>query len=89
MPKCAKCYFWLPPEFLTDVSPTDKICVFCEHNLKEIAYGKDKSLKITKKELAEEYKVFLRMIKDKNDILKKTVRGNDEDVPKKIKLEEG
>jgi hypothetical protein len=85
MPKCVKCFEILPPDFLDDVSATDKICIFCSRNIKEIKYGKDNNKITTKKEIIEEYKIFLKMVKEKNQILKDFTKGKTGEVPEKIR----
>ncbi len=81
MGKCLKCYELLPPQFLND----NKVCLYCELDKKVIVYGEAPDIKTKKKEdVVKEYKIFLRMVKDKNDILKKAVKGDVKDIPVNI-----
>lgn len=85
MGQCVKCRSMLPPQLLTDVSPTEKICLFCEVDKNEITYGQGKTAK--KEEVIKEYDIFLKMVKEKNQILKDAMRGDTSGIPTKI-LEE-
>ena len=86
MGQCKKCTAMLPPDFLIDMSPTEKLCIFCERDITEIVYGEHKEKKATKQEIIEEYKKFLKMILVKNDILKNAVKEKGVvDIPEKIR----
>jgi len=84
MPKCVKCNAYFPPDFVDEISPTEKMCIFCMNNINEIRYGKNKSLKATRQDIIEEYKKFLRMVRERNDVLRDAVKGNSEKIPKEI-----
>jgi len=83
MGQCAKCREFLPPQLLTDVSESEKLCLFCEVDKKEIVYGTDR--KVAKKEqVVKDYDVFLKIVKEKNQILKDAMKGDTSQVPASI-----
>jgi hypothetical protein len=86
MPKCVKCNAFFPPDFVDEVPkhPEDKMCIFCMNNIGEIRYGKNKSLRATRQDIIEEYKKFMRMLREKQDILKDTAHGKSDKIPKKL-----
>jgi ribosomal protein S18 len=70
MPKCLKCLQFFPPGFSIQKEGTDlNFCIFCETDKKSI---KHKGVEVTKKEIVEEYKIAMKMIMEKNDILKQS-----------------
>ncbi len=73
MSRCAKCYAFLPPPFMVDMPDGGKICAFCNDGTNKLSY---KGEPITKEEIVREYEVFLRMVKEKNEILKNVVNGD-------------
>ena len=81
MSQCQKCKCFLPPGFVPEGS---EICVFCERNITAIHYGNKSASKL---ELIREYDIFLKMVKEKNAILKKAVKGDFSEVPEKLIIE--
>jgi hypothetical protein len=77
---CKKCNCALPPGFIENGT----ICVFCERDVTTIHYG-DKSA--SKMELIKEYDIFLKMVKEKNSILKRAVKGDMSGIPEKLIIE--
>lgn len=72
MPKCQKCYGMFPPQFTVLIEDTeDHQCIFCKDNVKFIKYETDDGVrkKYTKKECIRDYEKFLRMVKEKNNVL--------------------
>jgi glutaredoxin len=73
MPKCSKCNEFLPPGFVDKVEGTeDSLCIFCKRDIKTMTY---KGVSVKKETLIEEYKLALKMIKEKNEIIKNAARG--------------
>lgn len=82
MPKCLKCSALLPPQLLNESS---KICLFCELDRKVIVYGEPPDVKTKNKdEVIKEYDIFLKMVKEKNEILKNAMKGDTSSIPTKI-----
>jgi hypothetical protein len=77
MGQCKQCNDFLPPGFIEN-----ERCVFCVQDRKIIHYGEGKS--VTKDEIIKEYDIFLKMVKEKNEILKNAVRGDASDVPESL-----
>jgi hypothetical protein len=48
----------------------DKLCAFCQKDTKEIRYGEHNELVITREEVVEEYKLFMRKLRIQKDIAK-------------------
>lgn len=83
MPKCEKCFNFYPPNY-TKVIPNKELkldgtppqqCVFCELGIEhvEVEFEKGKYRKYTKTECIDDYKKFMKKIKDSGkvkDILK-------------------
>jgi len=82
MPKCSKCYSILPPQFFDEMPNGDKLCKFCIDNIKQIEYGNNKIA--TKEEIIKEYEIFLKMILEKNEIIKNAVKGDFTNIPEKL-----
>lgn len=79
MAQCTKCREFFPPGFAKKVGETgDNLCIFCEMDMKEIKFEDGVVKKI---DIVEEYKVAMKMIREKNDIIKK---GKLEQLPKII-----
>lgn len=76
--QCKKCKSFLPPGFVEG-----DLCVFCVRGNEFIVYDEGKK-RATKSELVEEYRVFLRMVKERNEILKNAVKGDLSDIPEKL-----
>ena len=74
MPKCQKCYGYFPPEFCIDKSDTAKVCYFCENNVNTIVYGPNNERKATRQEIIKDYEIAIKMIKDSNEEIKKTLK---------------
>lgn len=77
---CIKCRKFLPPQLLTQVEG-GKLCLFCEVGKDEIPV-KDRVVKKT--DIILEYDLFMKVVKEKNDILKKAMRGDTSGIPTKI-----
>jgi len=60
----------------------DKLCKFCIDNIKQIEYGNNKIA--TKEEIIKEYEIFLKMILEKNEIIKNAVKGDFTNIPEKL-----
>ncbi len=84
MPQCIKCKCCLPPHFVDYTEDgKERECIFCQRGTNEIRYGDNKEKVATKQEIIKEYDVFLKMVKEKNEILLKK-KGN---IPSKIILQ--
>ena len=78
MPKCAKCYEMLPPNFCAPLSAEDVQCLFCENELTEITINKGNTVeKYTKKDCIEDYKKLMNFMKDKTEKLKEAKAAAD------------
>jgi len=82
MPKCAQCGYILPPQFMTPVSDNDHRCKFCMDDKLTLVDGD--GVKSTRKDIADEYIKFLKIIKEKNEILKNAARGDVSEIPTKL-----
>jgi len=80
---CVKCKCFLPPQLMTDVEDGQKLCLFCEVDKKEIVYGPERKV-AKKEEIIKEYDIFLKIVKEKNQILKDAMKGDTSQVPKSI-----
>jgi hypothetical protein len=68
---CAKCRDFFPPDLMFDVEQNgDQLCAFCERDTNEIRYGEHNELVITRKEVVEEYKLFMKKLREQKDIAK-------------------
>jgi len=66
---CAKCRDFFPPDLMFDTEQNgDQLCVFCQRDTKEIRYGDNNELVITQKEVVEEYKLFMKKLREQRDI---------------------
>ena len=83
MPKCAKCGYILPPQFMTKMSEKDSLCQFCVEDKLILTYS-DGRKKVNRKDIADEYKLFLKMVREKNDILKDAMKGDASGIPEKL-----
>lgn len=83
MGQCVKCREFLPPQLLTDVSSNEKLCLFCEVDKKEIVYGPERKV-AKKEEIIKEYDIFLKIVKEKNNILKDAMKGDTSAIPRSI-----
>jgi len=71
--QCSKCAEFLPPGFVTEVEGTkDSLCIFCRRDVTTLSH---KGIDVTKSQIVEEYKVAMKMIREKNEIIKKAARG--------------
>lgn len=75
MPLCDKCKKFLPPQFVKKVEGGRYLCIFCEKGINKMEYSPLKSKVATKDSIVEEYKRFLRTIRQDSNVLKKTVKG--------------
>jgi hypothetical protein len=74
MPKCQKCYDVFPPQFTELIDGIEHhMCIFCKDSVDSIMYEDDNGerKKYTKKDCSRDYKKFLRMVKEKNNVLLK------------------
>ena len=71
MPKCAKCFDLFPPQFCVDIEGTeDQMCLFCNDDINSIKYDEDGIIKnYTKEDCSRDYKKFLKMVKEHNEVL--------------------
>lgn len=76
--QCDKCKEFFPPGFTVPKEKDENLCVFCELDKPSITY---KGAEVTKKEIIEEYKIALKMIREQNEIIK---QGKLEKLPSKI-----
>jgi NifB/MoaA-like Fe-S oxidoreductase len=72
----------LPPNFFEEVGP--KICAFCLRDVKEIKYGEHGEKTATKEEIVKEYDIFLKMVFERNKILKDATKGDMSGIPEKL-----
>jgi hypothetical protein len=73
MPMCNKCLGMFPPNFTDKLGEKEYLCVFCQRSVDEIRYGDNK--KATRKEIIKDYDIYLKMVKEKSEILKQGMRG--------------
>jgi len=73
MPMCNKCMGVFPPNFTNKLGEKEYLCVFCQKGTDEISYGDRK--KATRKEIIKDYDIYLKMVKEKNELLKQGLRG--------------
>jgi hypothetical protein len=79
--KCLKCSSYFPPGFVHTNDPiSDKplqcpTCEFCLRDTDTIIYDEKR---VTKKEIVDAYKVFIRKVKGDSGILKNIVKGGKE-----------
>lgn len=78
---CVKCKKFLPPQLMEDVEG-GKLCLFCKSDKDELQLSNGRLAK--KEDVIKEYDVFMKMVKEKNDILKKAMHGDVKDIPTKI-----
>lgn len=86
MGKCVQCEEFLPPHFMVDIDDDVQKCAFCHLDKTEVTTVNDETKqeeKITKKEAAKRYKIFLKRLQDSPKVAeilsKKTVpyvKGN-------------
>jgi hypothetical protein len=73
MPKCNACNEYFPPGFTEPVEGTkDNLCLFCKRDTKTLSH---KGSTVTREQLVAEYQLALKMIKEKNEIIKNAARG--------------
>lgn len=73
MARCAKCFQYFPPNFMREIPESkegDLQCIFCMVGKDELTYDTDKGKTgtYTKKQCVEDYKIFLKKIKEKPKI---------------------
>jgi len=81
MPKCQKCYAMLAPPFVNEMADGGKQCVFCIEGTNTLKY---KGGVVTKEDIVKEYEIFLKVIKERNEILKNAVKGDDAGIPERM-----
>lgn len=79
MPLCSKCKKFFPPQFVKKLSGNDYLCIFCERGVNEIKYGPLKSKTATRDQIVKEYQKFVKRIREDSNILKRTVKGENND----------
>lgn len=78
MGKCLKCNTYLPPGFTHTEDPDTGAklpcctCTFCLEGKKVLIYD---NKNITKEELAKEYQIYLKKVREDNELLKAGVRA--------------
>jgi hypothetical protein len=79
MPKCAKCYEMLPPNFCAPISAEDVQCLFCENEITEITINRPggKVETYTKEECKNDYLKLMNMMKEKTEKLKEAKAAAD------------
>lgn len=80
MAQCQVCRSMFPPGFVEGEK-----CIFCVRDTDMIKYGDGKS--VTKLEIIKEYDIFMKMVKEKNEILKRAVKGDFTGIPDKLILD--
>ena len=65
MPLCAKCKKFMPPEFCEPAEDYDFLCLFCLRDTDVIWYGEGQQKKATREEIARDYQMFTKELKDK------------------------
>lgn len=65
---CAKCRDFFPPDVMVPADDGDKLCLFCQRDQDEIRYGEKDEFVIGRKEIVEEYKLFMKKLKDKKNV---------------------
>jgi len=84
MPQCIECKKFLPPHFVERTEDDrEHLCIFCKRGTKEIRFGENNENIATKEETVKEYDLYLKLVKEKNEVLKKTFRGDGE-IPSKL-----
>ena len=72
MPKCQKCFKFLPPQFSELIPGTeDYQCIFCKDGIDHIMYDDEDGVrrKYTKSDCERDYQKYLKMVKERNDVL--------------------
>ena len=88
MPQCQKCNQFLPPGFIHNENPETgeplkgNLCIFCIKGKDKLPYDGNKQ--VVKSELMKEYQIFLRRVKDDNQILKDVAKGKTKEASKII-----
>lgn len=74
--QCAKCRKFYPPDFTEEKNGVD-ICIWCNREIEYLTYEKDgRPIKVTKEQVAKEYKQLLRELAEKKNI-KKFIGSNE------------
>jgi hypothetical protein len=80
MPKCVKCNDFFPPNYTEIIEDSEPMfdgnypqeCIFCRLGIDEVERESEKDsgqyVKYTKKECLEDYKKFLRKVKDSKNV---------------------
>lgn len=70
MPQCAKCKNWFDPGFTVPAEDNDNLCVFCVRDVDKVSIkGNNGTTTITKNEVIEAYRRFIKDVVDKNEKL--------------------
>ena len=70
MSMCIACQTFLPPDFLTSVGKSDKMCIWCHRGISSVPYKDEngKMVDVTKEQVAKEYKEFMKLLLEKKKI---------------------
>jgi len=71
MGQCVQCDEYLPPHFMVDIQDEKQKCAFCYLDKTEVTTVNDETQqeeKITKKQAAKRYKIFLRKLQENKNI---------------------
>ena len=71
MGQCVQCDEFLPPHFMVDIKDDVQKCAFCHLDKTEVTTVNDETKqeeKITKKEAAKRYKIFMKKLQDNPNI---------------------
>lgn len=80
MPQCQKCRAFLPPGFIHTEHPRSgeplkgALCLFCIEEKNTIIYDNGRK-KVNKSDIVYEYDIFMKRIKEDNQILKDGAQG--------------
>lgn len=69
MSLCSKCRKFYPPNFVEKKNDSD-LCIWCNRETEYISYIDEsgKKRKVTKEDIAKEYKQFLAELKDRKNV---------------------
>ena len=89
MPLCQKCNQFLPPGFIHNENPETgeplkgNLCIFCIKGKTKIPYDNG-SKTLVKSELMKEYQIYLKRVKENNQLLKDAAQGKTKEASKII-----
>lgn len=78
MPMCNNCMGMFPPNFAEKLGEKEYLCVFCKRGKDEIRYGEGNRKIATRKEIIKDYDLYLKKVKEKNELLKGAMKGKEE-----------